>query len=98
MEKYECKCGKMLELGEEPTSFEFSLVPEQAIEEVAGYLEEIKPQSEILFEIIDANSRLVYQCPACGRLHVQSGKGSVEFEVYSRDTDIPPEKPAPNPG
>jgi hypothetical protein len=76
-----------MELGEAPASFEFSLVPEESIEEVAELLEEHRPNTEDLFGIIDADSRLVYLCPACGRLHVQSSKDSVEFEVYTREVE-----------
>lgn len=89
MATYECKCGKVLELGEEPAGFEFSLVPEESIEEVAGYLEEGQPQAEPLFEILDAEARLVYLCPGCGRLHVQTHKGAIEFDVYTREVETP---------
>jgi hypothetical protein len=86
MPKYLCKCGTVLDAIQSPAPFEYALIPERSIEEAGTFVECAKPSREGLFSILDKEARTIYQCPKCGRLHVQKLIGSPEFDVFCRES------------
>jgi rubrerythrin len=57
-------------------SFEFALVPESRIEQIADKLDESEHLgSDAFYGLIDEVKTTVYRCPSCGRIHVDGGNG-----------------------
>ena len=57
-------------------SFEFALVPESRIVQIADKID--TPEhlgSDAFYSLIDEVKTAVYRCPSCGRIHVDGGNG-----------------------
>lgn len=81
MPKFKCKCGHIINLSNSTNEAEFSFVPEINILEIAEILANIsKMTDDQFFNLIDRSKQAVYKCPACRRLHVETGVN--QFDTY----------------
>ncbi len=87
MPKYRCRYGNVLDLVECPAPCEYLLVSEKQIEAAGEYVESDALDREGLFAILDKESRTVYECPNCGRLHIRKSLGAPHFEVFRREDE-----------
>ena len=76
MPKFACRCGYVMNLSASPSNFEFALLPESRIEQIAEKLDDSERlNSDIFYELVDEVKTTIYRCPSCGRLHVDGGGG-----------------------
>ena len=76
MSKFACRCGYVMNLSNGAPSFEFALVPEARIEQIADKLDEPEHlNSDAFYGLVDEVKTTVYRCPSCGRIHVDGGNG-----------------------
>ncbi len=89
MPKFACRCGHVMNLSPGSTSFEFALVPESRIDQIAEKLDSPSHlSSDMLYKLVDEVKTTIYRCLSCGRLHVDNGKGL--FDSFISETEVDP--------
>lgn len=74
MPKFTCRCSYVMNLSNGAPGFEFSLVPESRIEQIADMLDTPEHlDSDAFYCLVDEVKTTVYRCPSCGRIHVDEG-------------------------
>lgn len=85
MAKFGCRCGYVINLSQGWNDAELLLVPEKNIERLGNSIEDGSVTSaEVAYDIIDASSRTVYECPNCRRIHIEVGKNV--FTTYIQES------------
>ena len=87
MPKFLCACGYAINLSEVPSDGEFSLVPEASIYEAGALADSGETTTEALFDVLDSKARTVYDCPQCGRLHVETAPRSHQFASFVKEAE-----------
>ena len=83
MPKFACVCGHVINLSQETSECEMSLVAEQKIDEIGCALSNRWLSEDEFYETIDQGAVTVYRCQQCGRLHVDQGGG--QFSSYIKE-------------
>lgn len=84
MPKFACRCGHVVNLSLDWDDAELLLVPQKDVERLGEGIDEGNVKSaEAAYEILDASSKAVYDCPKCHRLHMEVGRNT--FITYVRE-------------
>lgn len=89
MPKFICTCGETIPLFDIPAKDEFSLIPEAKVVELVDFAGAQARGRDALYEFIDHSRRAVFQCPACRRLHVETGVNTKKFEAFASEVQKP---------
>ncbi|SMQ05285.1 hypothetical protein SAMN04488482_0359 [Pseudomonas chlororaphis] len=74
MPKYSCVCGYVMNLSQEWSDYELTLISESTIERMGERLDNGgELSSDQRYEALDERAITVYRCPNCRRLHLEEG-------------------------
>lgn len=87
MPKYRCLCGYVFHLSAGRESYDLILIKNANVEDIGNAIVKNKGiDVDSFFEKVDLDSRTVYWCPSCRRLHVSTPDlSSNNFEIYKRE-------------
>jgi hypothetical protein len=77
-----CRCGYVFDQTYSPLREEYSLIPEEALESAITMSVESNASAEQLLDQVDDSARNVLICPSCGRLYIESAKGTGNYATY----------------
>lgn len=87
MSKFICKCGYVINLSQGWSEYELALLPEQRIEKIGDLLSGGNAiTDERFYDLIDEVKVVVYRCPNCRRLHLESNDKKNQFTSYVQET------------
>ena len=84
MSKFVCNCDHIIDLVDSPADEEFMLIPEQNVEMATTLCSEGEADEEIIYEVLDKESRQVIICPKCGRIWLNNDVGT-EYQSYIKE-------------
>lgn len=86
MAKFLCRCSHVINLINSPVSEEFTLVSNKLLYALAEQADKGKLSFNEFFDRIDAASKDVITCPACGRVWIKKDGGS-EYWPYLEEKE-----------
>ena len=86
MSKFACQCGYVINLSQGWNDAELLLVPQKDVGRLGDGIDDGSVKSaEAAYEILDASSKTVYDCPNCHRIHIEVAKNT--FVTYVQESD-----------
>ncbi len=83
MGKMRCQCGHVMHLSGSNSSYEFLLVPLNAMENIVEKMDDGNFSSDDFWSDINHESLDVCRCTECGRLYIKSGDSGV-YDLYEK--------------